>query len=83
MANIMMIIALIVLGTGRARILGILILSLCCMHRYIHIHTHEHERLHGDTRFIDKVSVTIINYMSAAICRPTQAATVVYCKAGG
>jgi len=39
MVNIMMIIALIVLGTRRARILGILILSLCCMHRYIYIHT--------------------------------------------
>jgi hypothetical protein len=38
MANIMLIIALIVLGTRRARVLGILILSLCCMHRYICIH---------------------------------------------
>jgi len=71
----MMIIALIVLGTRRARILGILILNLCCMHTHTHTHTHtniyiythEHERLHGDTRFIDKVSVNIINYMSAAI----------------
>jgi len=63
--DITMIIALIVLGTRRARILGILILNLCCVH--ICIHTHEHGRLHGDTRFIDKVSVNIINYMSAAI----------------
>jgi hypothetical protein len=66
MVNIMTIIALIMLCTRRARILGILILSLCCMHGYINV-PHKHERLHGDIRFIDKVSVTIINYMSAAI----------------
>jgi len=33
-----MIIALLVFSIRRARILGVLILSLCCMHRYIYIH---------------------------------------------